>query len=476
MPPSPRPLEDAVGPLPAAPLCVGLSGGLDSTVLLHLLASLPAARERGLRALHVHHGLQQQADDWAAHCQATCNVLDVPLVVRRVAVGRNHGLGVEGAARQARREAFAHVLRDGEVLALAHHLDDQAETFLLRALRASGPDGLAAMSAWRPFARGHLWRPLLGLPRAALEQHAHLHDLRWIDDPSNRDASYDRNFLRSRVLPLLRERWPQASASLARSAALCGDAAALLADGDAQALQACAVAPAPAPTGEPSQAGPLATVLACDTLSALPPTRRARVLRHWINGLGLPPLPAAGVARIEAELLPARTDAAAMFEWAGASVRAWRGCLHAGWMQAPLPAGWSARWDGLAPLRLPNGDKLELTTRDRDEEPGSMPPHPRTPPFSPPLIVHPRRGGERITLPGRRHSHMLKQVLQDLGIPPWERKRLPLLSSENGELLAAGDRVVSAALQDWLDRHGRALAWHRERAAPAAQGSGHLPR
>lgn len=459
---APRPIEDALGPLPDAPLCVGFSGGLDSTVLLHLLASLPAARGRGLRAVHVHHGLQPRADEWAAHCRSVCGAFGVPLVVRRVAVPRGSGLGIEGAARQARRGAFADELADDEVLALAHHLDDQAETFLLRALRASGPDGLAAMSAWRPFARGHLWRPLLQLPRAVLEQYGHGHGLHWIEDPSNSDASFDRNFLRMQLLPLLRERWPQASASLARSAALCVDAAGLLADDDAQALQACGVAAESPPTGASSRAAACAAVLACNALSALSPTRRARVLRRWIDGLGLPPLPATGIARIEADLLPARTDSEAMFEWAGASVRAWRGRLHAGWMQAPLPAEWEAHWDGVAPLHLPGGDVLGLTACDGNGESNAVPPRSDPPPFSPPVIVHPRRGGERITLPGRRHSHALKQVLQDLAIPPWERSRLPLLSSGSGGLLAAGDRVVSATLRDWLDTHGLVLVWHRD--------------
>src|SRR5690606_22410743 len=109
-------------------------------------------------------------------------------------------------------------------------------TFLLRAMRASGPDGLGAMREWRGFGPGHLWRPLLGVPRAALAEYATGHGLRWIEDPSNADTSADRNFLRQRVLPLLGKRWPHAAASLARSAALCAEAAGLLDADDPEAL------------------------------------------------------------------------------------------------------------------------------------------------------------------------------------------------------------------------------------------------
>ncbi|MBN7138577.1 tRNA lysidine(34) synthetase TilS, partial [Lysobacter enzymogenes] len=226
----------ALAALPAAPLCVGYSGGLDSSVLLHALAASPAARERGLRAWHVHHGLHPDADAWAAHCAQVCAGYGLELTVSRVSVARDGGDGPEAAARAARHAAFAAGLGAGEVLTLAHHRDDQAETLLLRLLRGSGPDALAAMREWRDCGRGRLWRPLLALPRAALEAYAREHALRWIDDPGNDEQRYDRNFLRHRALPLLRERWPQAPAALAQSARLQEEAAELLDGEDAAAL------------------------------------------------------------------------------------------------------------------------------------------------------------------------------------------------------------------------------------------------
>src|SRR5690606_11238161 len=188
------------------PLLLGYSGGLDSGALLQLLAADAGVRQRGLRAIHVHHGLHPDADAWALHCASVCGDLDVALDVVRVEVARDSGSGLEAAARAARHAAFQSALRSDEVLVLGHHLDDQAETFLLRALRASGVDGLAAMRPWRRFGRGWMWRPLLDIPRADLLEHARTRGLHWVEDPSNDSEAHDRNFLRRQVLPLLRTR------------------------------------------------------------------------------------------------------------------------------------------------------------------------------------------------------------------------------------------------------------------------------
>lgn len=413
------------------PVVAAFSGGLDSCVLLHLLAADPGREATGLRALHVHHGLHPEADAWAAHCQSICDRLGVALTVMRVQVDRTAGLGLEGAARAARHVAFAAALGDDEILALAHHRDDQAETFLLRALRSSGVDGLAAMRAWRPYARGWLWRPLLDQPRAALHAYAVAQGLRWIEDPGNASTDHDRNFLRHAILPRLRKRWPQTTEALARSATLCAEGADLLAAEDATALAAARRTPRD---------------LAIEALNALPVTRRARVLRHWIAELGLPPLPARGIARIERVLLAAPRDARACFDWHGARVQRWRDLLHADWQRPPLAANWSTTWDGRVPLTLPTGDTLALEGATG---------------FDAPLRVHARRGGERLRLPGRAHSHALKHLLQDAALPPWQRERLPLLSAVDGTLLAAGDALLAAPLAQWLAARDARLAWTR---------------
>lgn len=427
--PTPAPWIDAERD---GPVLVGYSGGLDSTVLLHTLADRPDQRARGLRAVHVHHGLHAAADGWAAHCAAVCADVGVPLQIVHVRVDGSGGHGPEGAARLARHAAFSGLLADGEILALAHHLDDQAETFLLRALRSAGPDGLGAMRSWRRHDRGWLWRPLLDTPRTDLAAWAHARHMRWVEDPSNAAVDADRNFLRNAVLPVLRNRWPHAGAALARSARLSAQAVDLLADEDAGALASAA-------TLDPA-------VLRAEIVLALPAARRARVLRRWIDTLGLPSLPAQGVARIERDLLTARPDADAAFAWADARVLSWRGLLHAARTQPPLAPDLDLPWWGDTALHLPDGGCLVLEG-------------PRGVRFEAPVRVHARRGGERIRLPGRTHAHALKHVLQTLDVPPWERAHLPLLSTTDATLLAAGDLAISASLDAWLRSREARLRW-----------------
>ncbi|KAB7770067.1 tRNA lysidine(34) synthetase TilS [Xanthomonas maliensis] len=423
-------VEAALPAQPPAALLIGFSGGLDSSVLLHAAAQRPAYRRAGLRAIHVHHGLQADADAWATHCARICAALAVPLHVVHVQIAHDSGDGLEAAARQARRTAFAQWLATDEWLALAQHRDDQAETFLLRALRASGPDGLAAIRPQRPFASSMLWRPLLALPRADLLAYAQAHGLQWIEDPSNTDARHDRNFLRNHVLPLLQQRWPHAGATLARSAQLCGEASALLQDDDA-ALLSTVVTPDGA--------------LDLARLRAQPALRRARLLRAWVDATGAPPLPARGVAALEREIDAIASDRKACFRWRQWEVRRWRQHLHLQRPPAPWPAHWQSTWDGCAPLALPDGTHLELVGAASLR-------------FDPPLQVRARHGGERIVLPGRSHSHLLKHVLQTLDLPPWQRTRLPILWRD-ARVLAAGDRLLSAELTQWLDAHQARLQW-----------------
>lgn len=316
--------------IPPGPVLLAYSGGMDSSALLQLLAATPRYRQAGLRALHVHHGLHADADAWAAHCQRSCDALQVPLQIVRVQVERDSGLGLEAAARNARHIAFAHTLAAGEWLTLAHHRDDQAETFLLRALRASGQEGLAAMRPQRPFADGTLWRPLLAHSRADLLAYALAQEVRWIEDPSNADPRHDRNFLRSQVLPLLQQRWPQAADALARSAQLSADASALLLQQDMALLPSVCTA---------------SGALDLHALRAQPIERRARLLRAWVSAAHAPPLPAQGVAALEREIDNHAADRQACFAWQQVEVRRWRQRLFLHRPAAAWPTDWQAAWD-----------------------------------------------------------------------------------------------------------------------------------
>ncbi len=401
------------------PLLVGFSGGLDSTVLLHALASSEAVRQHGLRALHVDHGLHPQSGAWAEHCLSVCANLGIALSLRRVVLDQAQ-LGPEGAARHARYAAFAAELQPGETLVLAHHRDDQAETVLLRLLRGSASRGLAAMAAQRAIGAGQLWRPLLAIGRDDLRAYGESQRLHWLDDPSNSEARFDRNFLRQQVLPLLHQRWPQASHALAHSARRLAEDADLLDQECARRLMPCR--------------GPNADTLAVAALTALAPAWQSRVLRHWLAELGLPALNAQGVDTVLGPLLAARADAKPSFAWSGAVLHRWQGGLWAEFQAPRLPPDWQQAWDGCGLLTLPDGQVFAL---DR--------PDPATPL---PLRVALRRGGERIRLPGRDHRSALKTVLQDAGVPPWQRARLPLLFAAEGELLAAGEVVRSQGLQE----------------------------
>ncbi len=425
---------DAIGrallPLPEAPIVVGFSGGMDSTVLLHALTLSVAARAQGLQAVHVHHGLHPEADRWAAHCERVCADFDVPLRVVRVQVDLAGGRGPEGAARVARLAAFRSALNTDDMLALAHHRDDQAETILLRLLRGAGGDGLAAMRRRSRMQTLHLWRPLLDVPRTTLQQYATAHALPWIEDPSNNETRYDRNFLRHRVLPLLAERWPHAKRSLAHSAALLAEQSHLLAETTAKQLDALQGA-----TG----------VLSLTGLLAHRHAHRARLLRLWLARQGFPAPTSSILAAIERDLLHARADGDACVAWADVVVHRWRDGLQAMHPSVPVPTDWSARWDGTAALQLPDGARIELRGTER---------------FDMPVTVRMRQGGERIHLIGRAHSHALKHVLQERDVPPWTRARMPLLFAGDGELLAAGDRVLSARMDAWLRAHAAHLLWH----------------
>ncbi|HSX61748.1 MAG TPA: tRNA lysidine(34) synthetase TilS [Tahibacter sp.] len=408
-------LESALAALAPGPLCVGYSGGLDSLALLHALASLPAARARGLSAIHVDHGLHADSADWALHCQAVAAGLQLPLRIVRVAVPRASGDGLEAAARAARLDAFRRHLPADAILVLAHHANDQTETVLLKLLRGAGPEGLRGMRALRPLGTHLLWRPLLALPRATLQAYAQAQALQWIDDPSNADTRHARNFLRQAVLPLLRTRWPRLDTTIAHSARWQEAAAAQL-DRDA------AIALAQLQGLDPATLDWTGWLGLGDALRPL-------TLRIWLRGLGLPPPEHVHIEQLQQQLRRADDDRNPCVSWSGpdgsnAELRRYRDLVYALAPQPAPPPDWEQRWDGRGTLTLPGGGgTLSLT-----------PP----PDAALDLTVRLRRGGERLRPVGHAHSRELRDLLQQAGIPPWLRGRLPIVYG-GGELLAVAD-------------------------------------
>lgn len=403
----PDALREALEGQLAGPLCVAFSGGPDSTALLHALAALPAARARGLRALHVDHGLHPQSGAWATQAQTFCASLQVACEVRAVEVARETGVGLEAAARHARYAAFAQALRPGEWLLLGHHRDDQAETVLLKLLRGAGPQGLGGMRAIRPLGAGRLWRPLLALPRALLRDYVQSHRLTCLEDPSNRDPALARNYLRLEILPRLHRHWPHAVDSILHSAALCRAADESLRARWQDALE--------------HLHDPATGSLDADGWLALDPALRQPLLDQWLHARGLPAPTAAQRRQIERQC-GARAGQQPCVRWPGAELHIWKRRL---WALAPQPSidpNWQACWHG-EPLALPDGSVLALAPRGR---------------LDTPLSVRLRQGGERIRPAGDRHTRELRDLFQQTALPPWRRGACPLLYAGD-ELLAVAD-------------------------------------
>ena len=409
-------LDAQLSQLLAAPRWyVGFSGGLDSTVLLHLVQRWCRQHPQApaLSAIHVNHGLQSDADDWQRHCEWLCRVLDIPLLCHRAEIARGPA-GLEAAAREARYQLFAEQLGDGEVLLLAHHLDDQVETFFLRLLRGSGMQGLAAMPATRALGTGSLARPLLEVPRSRLQAYALAQGLTWVDDPSNTDTGMDRNYLRQEVLPLLARRWPGYRQTVARARSHLAGAAASLAQ----------VLPAPATIrsamGDPG--------LPAAALRFPLPAAAALTLRHWLLAGGLPAPDQVVLEEFLRQLREAGPTARPQLACGTFALQRHRDGVYLLPESGPPPVG-----------------ELPLEPGELREAPGAgrvgleqvavegllLAPGER-------LRVSWRAGGERCRPRGRARSTSLKKLLQEADVPPWWRERVPLFYLED-ELLAVGD-------------------------------------
>ena len=410
-------------------LVVGYSGGVDSHVLLHSLAThRDRWPERRLAAIYVDHGLQAASTAWGEHCGEVCRALAIPFRILRINARPTPGDSPEAAARRARYAALAAELGPDAALLTAHHRDDQAETLLLQLLRGAGPHGLAAMPAAARLGQGWLLRPLLDLDRADLLVYAREHGLRWIEDASNADAGFDRNYLRHHVLPLLRERWPAVNRTLARSARWCAETADWL-DQEAAADLARVV------THRPDS-------LYIPVLGELSEPRQHNLLRYWLRQRGLPVPDHRQLGQILRDGLTARRDRQPCIHWPGGEVRRYRDTLYAMPPLAPHDARqcfvWRPGANGYPPLALPGvGTLAWRETVGVGLRQSAL--------ADAALTVRFRQGGEHFRPVGRRHGQELKKLLQKAGIPPWERERLPLVYRGEALLAVAGLGVVAEA-------------------------------
>jgi tRNA(Ile)-lysidine synthase len=438
---SPERLKENLSSLPQPGCCyLALSGGLDSCVLLHLLSEIAHQLPYPLRAIHVHHGLQSDADLWLNHCKTLCAGYEIPLISLTLALQPAKGESLEAQAREARYRALAQQLKPGDLLLTAQHQDDQAETLLLQLLRGSGPAGLAAMPRLSELGSGWLARPLLQESREAILDYARKAGVHWQEDPSNQDPSFDRNFIRHSVMPLLRSRWPAAAVTLARSAHFTGEMLTLIQEEMAAEQLRCSHID----SGN----------LSISRLKAMSSIRVRHLLRHWIASKGAPLPNAKKLMRIEQESIHGRIDAMPLVAWRGWEVRRYRDQLILAQSRSttgPLPH--TIAWTEGDTLELPDGlGKLSVSLgaggvdrrRWREAE----------------IEIRFRSGGERCRPAGRRHHRTLKKLFQEWGVPPWERDLLPLIYMD-GELAVIPGWSICEEFAATDGAQGMHILWRR---------------
>ncbi len=422
---------------------VAFSGGMDSHVLLHAMADLRETLAFPLRALHVDHGLQKESDAWANHCAEVCHHLGVPLHSVTLELNDTRGESLEAVAREARYEVFRDQLLPGELLLTAHHRDDQAETLLLQLLRGAGLSGLAAMPEVTPFGSGRLARPLLHQSRASLERYAQQVGIHWVEDQSNRDTGFDRNYLRHQIMPLLKSRWPGAGKTLARSARHCAEADCLL----DELLQ---------PTLSEMMAHDGSLSVRC--LIEQPVHRIPALLRIWIRQAGYPMPSTARLSRIATEMLLAAADRSPVVEWRAGEVRRYRDRLYLSPKSAAPTAFAQIVWRGESSIELPAGlGRLYFSPKATDNLEVAVGRY----------LIRFRKPGDVCRPMGRGVNKRLKQLMQEAGVLPWMRDRIPIVVIDGEIAEVAGLCRCEAAEKDplWSQvrmRWESPLTWRQE--------------
>lgn len=423
----------------ASRIYIAYSGGVDSHVLLHLCSQAPELRDK-LCAVHIHHGIQQQADAWLTHCETTATELGVAMKSRFVDARPQPGHSPEETARNARYQAFAEILNAGEVVLSAQHRDDQMETLLLQLFRGAGLAGLAAMPRQTACGKGSLLRPLLDVPRTAIQAYAEEHRLHWIEDPSNAAHDYDRNYLRHAIVPLLKQRWPGVGKTVARAARHCANAQTLLEE-IAETLLTQAF------DGSDG-------TISIAALNRHDRYRQQLLLRQWFKALGQRMPPETVVERIIEEVAAAPCGHYHALPFRGGAVRRYRDKLY--WLPADKRVNTAMHLDwphAREILELPgNGCLQRILTAAPGIDPASW--------YGSHITICYRQGGECIRLPGRAGTRELKDLFQENGIPPWEREATPLVFAAQ-KLAAIADRWISADFYRESHDENVRLLWHR---------------
>jgi len=391
-------------------ILIAYSGGLDSHALLHLASQASQANNFQVRAIHIHHGLQEVANEWIPHCQHVCDELNIPLIIQYLNLTLKKGKSLEEIARNARYAAFVESLEKDEILLTAHHQNDQAETLLLQLFRGAGVQGLAAMPSIVDFGLGQHIRPLLDFSRKSLETYAKENKLDFIEDPSNQDTVFDRNFLRNKILPELRKRWPSIDKTISRSASIQAETKQLLdeyAEQDLLSIQSDSSS---------------SKKLNISKLQIFSMARQKLVVRYWILSNGFKPPSEKKLKHIFTDVIDAGEDTQPLVEWRGVEVRRYKDELY---IMKPLQDhnnNQVIEWgDPQSSLNIKSLDyplpALSASQYDKNI----------------PVTVRFRQGGEKFYHPKRGIKLSLKNYLNESNVPPWLRSRIPLVYS--GETL-----------------------------------------
>lgn len=410
-------VDDLVSLAAGKKVWLAYSGGIDSHVLLHLLATTSHPDLNFAATVHVDHGLQAESKNWSQHCADVCKNLNIDYHALQVQVKDIETLGMEAAARAARYQAIDQLLSPEDVLLTAQHQHDQAETLLLQLLRGSGPKGLAAMAAKSTMGKMTVIRPLLDVSQQDIQLYAEQHNLKWIDDPSNVDTRWSRNYLRHKVWPELEHRWPQAEITLSRSAQHCAEANELLMELAEQDMEFLGI-------NVNSETLPITELM---TLSL---ARQRNLLRHYIERRQFT-LPSTTVLQcVIDEVCLAAQDSEPLVSWGGVEVRRYQQQLY---VMTPMKAH-----DVLQSVVVDDFDKTILIESQLIEWQQTNEKGLKGDVISHDVSLRFRQGGERIQLQGQTHHKSLKHLFQQWHIPPWQRDRIPLVFCDDKLIAVVG--------------------------------------
>jgi tRNA(Ile)-lysidine synthase len=402
---------------------VAFSGGVDSHVLLHLLATANHYELTAIHAIHIDHGLNPDSNYWAQHCAEVAKNLNVVFRCIKVDVLNIETLGMEAAARAARYQALQQGMTQDDVLLTAQHQQDQAETLLLQLLRGAGPKGLSAMAKEFQLGKTSIFRPLLKISQADILAYAEYHKLQWIDDPSNVETRWNRNYIRHNVWPVIEQRWPSASKTLSRSAEHCAEADELLTELAQQDLAQLGV-------DCKTDSLPISQLL------RLSSSRCRNLLRNFIAWKQLPLPSTACLQRVIDEVCLAKSDGMPVVSWHDVEVRRYQDQLY---FMPPITKhddNQVIMCNGVTDVIF---DDQLLTWQKVDEGINEQL-------IKTGLTIRFRQGGERIKPQGQNHHKSLKHLFQQWAIPPWQRDRIPLLFCGDELVAVVGHCISDAAI------------------------------